>query len=187
MRETKPDNKYIHLVDSYRSKSWKVSIWALRDHPTDSQVYFSFKQHGGKLKAFKAAKVWRNKRLNSLGLSGELNIKSNNKNPRLHNLHNSSGVTGVGLCYSWSNPEKEPRHPCWSARYQIDGKQRSKAYSIMKYGEDKAFMMACLMRSFKTGELSVVDVKAMPVTLRRLKYFLKDTVATGDIHVRKSA
>ena len=186
MRKTTPENKYIHLIDSYNSKCWRVGIWALRDHPIDAQVYFTFKTHGGKRKAFKAAQLWRNKRLNSLGLSSLLKPKHIVQNQRTRHSGNRSGVIGVGITFSYSSPDKVPRHPSWTARYMKHGKQITRGYSIGKYGNEQAFMMACLMRSFKVGELSVVDTSVLPVTLRRLKSFLKDTVASEKILVGHS-
>lgn len=68
--------------------------------------------------------------------------------------NNKSGVTGVHLDEKSFSKEGVPLL-CWVARWKtLEGKQRSKSFSINKYGDEEAFKLACEYRLKQIQELN---------------------------------
>jgi hypothetical protein len=106
--------------------------------------YFADKKNGGKRKALKNAKEFRDNKYEELGLSEMLKSK---KVIKYHNLSNS-GVIGIGL-----RGKGDTR--AWYASGSKDGESWSTSFNIKKHGEKRAFLLACFVRYKKSGILQI--------------------------------
>jgi len=62
---------------------------------------------------------------------------------------NKSGVTGVSR-------KNDPKYPLWRATWvNTEGVKKEKCFSILKYGNDCAFNMACAYRAMIIAELNL--------------------------------
>jgi len=75
-------------------------------------------------------------------------INSRNKRKR---ITNSSGTTGV---YKYTQNRNGKQECYWIASWCENFKKRTKAFSVNKYGEDKAFKLAVELRNIKITELN---------------------------------
>jgi len=128
-------NKGISRIDSGSTHGWFVRGY--RNGKTYSKL-FSDRKCGGKGKAQKAAKAYRDE------LNEELN--SIPKKPRQRRIvvsdsRNSTGELGVSRT-SKLGPNGS-KHDCYSVSWRPEpGVQKCTSFSIKKYGEKKAFRLA---------------------------------------------
>ncbi len=131
----------------------------IKQHPNGYEVfipnlatrYFSFSRFPG-ANALYIAVAWR-----------DAQLKENDLMYLLGNLYQrpktSNAVSGpfspiIGVNYQMQ--KKTGTFYCgWSARYSFEKKQRNRFFSINKYGQKKAFLMACYLRYQHCGILYV--------------------------------
>lgn len=151
--------KYITRMDYENVCGWSVrwsssGIW---ENDTTSKL-FSDSKYGGKRRALNAAKKFRDEKYKSLKKEELLN----NKLKRIVRRHsrNTSGIIGVRNSYTIRG---NYIYEEWTAFGYKDGKHWRKAYSINKYGDKGAFILACRARHRKQGTLQiVVRLKDLP-------------------------
>ncbi len=59
--------------------------------------------------------------------------------------NNTSGINGVSLCHTKSRYTGIV-YAYWQATARINGKNVAKSFSVDKYGDNEAFVMACAQR-----------------------------------------
>lgn len=142
--------KFIYRHDYYGSHAdhgwivfWtKDGNWSQKRHTK----YFADKKNGGKGKALKKAKEFRDKKYEELGLSKLL--KKRISVVKYHS-HNNSGIIGVGV-------KREGNAKAWYASGSKKNLSWSVSFNIKKYGEKQAFLMACKVRYKKSGTLQII-------------------------------
>lgn len=91
---------------------------------------------------------------NNLGYQhGNVEWQLDSKQARNHTLqkNNKTGVAGVALSKSGHNYGSPYYMAYWN---ELDGKRKSKCFSIDKYGKDKAFILACEYRAEQIKRLN---------------------------------
>jgi hypothetical protein len=118
------------------SRCWKVN---LKRRGKYMYEYFWDEAYGGKEKALKAAKAWRDSLMGAV--SGvDYTIWRRN---RMHK-GNKSGVVGVGRYIA---RDKSAKRPVWQAFWHTaDGVRQSCKFSVLRYGEKHAKQLACKAR-----------------------------------------
>lgn len=135
---------YITRQDAGTVHAWIVKI----GQGTSSEISKSFSdnQYGGREASLAAAQIWRDRRVEERG------------NKRTHvrhkSLNNSSGYVGIS---------QENGGSGWRAIYNIDKRQRQRSFAVRRYGDCRAFQMACKARYDATGELrQILEVPNVP-------------------------
>ncbi|MBU2740020.1 hypothetical protein [Acidithiobacillus concretivorus] len=149
-----------------RSKQKSGNGWLVRLYlPGENkrpvaQRYFADKKHGGTDKALEVAKVWRDEKMREHTVAPRKRdgsgyfLKYNRRNA-------VSGRIGINLV-SYKNPDGSFRNLSWQARFMVDGKQKNKSYSILKYGYETAWRMAAMERSRHDGQPMPESAPDMP-------------------------
>jgi hypothetical protein len=119
--------------------SWLVTI------QRRGRVYhrhFSDRVHGGKRKALEAAKAYRHR------LASKLPPLSRQEVCAIKKKNNRSGISGVmRVDVLEKKRDKLYRRVYWDAQWPIgNGKARHKKFSVNKYGERGAFLLAVKAR-----------------------------------------
>ncbi len=139
-------NKGISRIDSGSTHGWFVRGY--RNGKTYSKL-FSDRKCGGKAKAQKEAKKFRDSLYESLE-----NIP---KTPRRRRVvfSDSRNTTGeLGVSRTTKIGPNGTRHECYSVSWRPEpGLQKCTSFSIRKYGERKAFKMAVEHRRKKMREI----------------------------------
>lgn len=136
--------KYITRVDV----AWRVKV---RHYGIEKTKHFNFDKYGGVKLALNAAIDWRDQLLTKYGRIDYLNRV---RSPAL------------------SCKIKVPTRPCigvyfadnrnWVAACQINKNYIKKSFSINRYGNELAFLLACEARFIANGKLIVINKEAMP-------------------------
>ena len=109
---------------------------------------FTLKQHGSWEAAEKAAKKW----LKSIQAELPSSLPVKNRKTR----RNGSGVVGVSLKTSVKHGEHEDwTHHSWLAFWP--GKPGGSGWGIDKYGDERAFVCACLARQHETTDRVFIE------------------------------
>lgn len=181
-RKTTPNNKYIHWTIDKRIDGnpggYQVRIYNIPKINT-MFAYFPCLKYGGKRKAFKAAQQWRNAILKEYKITHVL-YEYQSDTPRKNYKPNRSGVIGI---YNTSTHINGHKYPSWWVRWSYHKVQKQTAYSINKHGNEKAFLMCCKIRLSKTGELVITDQSKLPVTVKKIKNYLKDNPYAKNIYI----
>ena len=82
--------------------------------------------------------------------------------PNRRSPNNISGIIGVSKCKMHRSLTTGVTTWCWQAFYHEDGIPRIRKFSIARYGELRAFQMACAARYNNSGVLIVLDLDALP-------------------------
>ena len=128
--------------------SWRVKIAINQKQYFE---YFCFNAYGGRKKAMIAAKIWRDAFLEMHGMIDRLDyIKS-------PDFYTSLDKAIIGVFKSHTTTSVN-----WTARYAINGTEYKKHFSVNKYGERKAFQMACKIRHEQCGKLRLINRKLIP-------------------------
>ncbi|HEX4080254.1 MAG TPA: AP2 domain-containing protein [Rhizomicrobium sp.] len=107
---------------------------------------FADSKYGGKTKALKAAKAWREQTVKSTSTADYV-VWRREKRSR----PNGSGIIGVGR---YAVRYETTRHPVWEAYWQdADGKRHSRRFFISVHGERGAKALACAARREAMQEL----------------------------------
>ena len=170
-------DKYISKIDSTKSKGYLLRLPPIKNGviskiKTLKTTYYS----KSKYKTWKAARQAAiNKRDAYLKDNNALSFLDSiqQQKPRQHYFSNSSGVIGVAKVVSCKNGV-EYYH--YRAAFTINGKQYKKAFSINKYTECGAFIMACRVRFQYCGTLSIVDKDKLPC-LPDVKYIINSQLS----------
>lgn len=150
--------KYIQRLDFNYTHGWQVRLCYKSSRITHSKM-FSDGVYGGKLKALREAKKWRDDLLKRLNLESYLSNPYRPQGPHRRNSKNRSGVIGVHFdCTT----RKGNIYYCWIASYQKDKKQTHTHFSINLYGDCGAFKMACKKRFEMSGPLKVYRDSDLP-------------------------
>lgn len=107
--------------------------------PRPLSRFFADGRHGGKTKALRAARAWRDRTFRRHGLN-----PSTRRSVRRSNARNRTGVVGVGV--QWiTKGDYQYKHyvVSWCPKpYQ----QKKKVFSAHKYGDEQALRMAVRFR-----------------------------------------
>ncbi|HYX07369.1 MAG TPA: hypothetical protein VE912_11605 [Bacteroidales bacterium] len=138
MAKRKNDMKGISRVDSKGTHGWYVRVY--KNGKTYSKLY-SDNKYGGKERALKIAKKARKMAEQAMKSIPTKRTRRLVKSDR----RNKTGVIGV------NRTKKRNRSGTVSEYYQVTwspkpGTTKNKQWSINKYGEDKAFQLACDFR-----------------------------------------
>jgi hypothetical protein len=134
---------------------------------------FSDNKHGGKRKALKAAKVWRDKQLIGMPLS---NVRTGPR-PSLEHKRCCTGVAGVQMEIRRENGAISAI--IWTAIWRIKNPttkgpgtiRRTRSFSVVKYGYRGAFLWAAYIRASKLGvELDLQKLNTPPYDRRYHKW-----------------
>jgi hypothetical protein len=108
--------------------------------------YFPDKQFGGKVKALKAAKAWRDSLIATASGVNYVLWRRNKLYP-----HNSSGIVGVGRYVVRYGKKKQH---VWDAFWEnADGKRCGRRFFVATHGERRAKALACAARRDAIEEL----------------------------------
>ena len=122
---------------------WKVT---LRRQGKYMHKYFPDKQFGGKVKALKAAKAWRDSLIATASGVNYVLWRRNKLYP-----HNSSGIVGVGRYVVRYGKKKQH---VWDAFWEnADGKRCGRRFFVATHGERRAKALACAARHDAIEEL----------------------------------
>jgi len=152
MKKMWNSKKFITRMDFDKTHGWNVrwSTCGIWKKNMQSKL-FSDSKYGGKRKALLAAKKFRNAKYKSLGLEELLDKRIKTK-VRRHSK-NTSGIIGVRRnSYKRDNKIYEE----WTAHGCKNYEPWRKAFSIDKYGERGAFILACRTRYKKQGNIQIV-------------------------------
>lgn len=126
------------------------------------QKLFNKNKYGGINKAKQAAMTWRDKILKQNKQLGLLDAYHLRRVPGKNYSNVTNRAAAIGVFLDVSEKGNGEIYYGWTARYMKDGKQRNKYFSVNKYGDDKAFKMACLIRFENCGILYVHDKNFLP-------------------------
>ena len=101
--------------------------------------------------------AWRDdflKKHNKLDL-----LENEYKHPNTRSPRNTSGVIGVERTKS---VKMYGVYEAYTAKFMRDGKQVNRSFSINRYGECGAFLLACNKRFEHSGLLIITDLEAIP-------------------------
>jgi hypothetical protein len=144
-----------------RTHSWLVTI------QRRGRIYnrhFSDTVHGGKRQALKAATAYRD-RLNS-----KLRPLTRQELCAIRKKNNRSGVSGVSRVDVMEKGRSGQLFPrvYWDVQWPTgNGKARHKKFSVKKYGEERAFQLACQTRRMALRSLQGMYLRAQPSLSRR--------------------
>lgn len=132
-----------------RTHSWLVTI------QRRGRIYhrhFTDRVHGGKRQALKAARAYRDR------LTSELRPLTRQELCAIRKKNNRSGISGVTRIdvMEKGRDDRVYRRIYWDAQWPIDnGKARHRKFSVKKYGEKRAFELACKARRTALRSLQV--------------------------------
>lgn len=141
-------HRYIRRIDNERTRthSWHVAIRSRNQAVTR---HFSDNVYGGKRKALRAAKVFRDEMLAKLrdgAYSAWLRRKRRN---------NTSGMVGVARYVNTAPASAQYKeYPYWQAFWRDqEGQRHTRTFSVLKYGERNARRLAVAARQTAMQEL----------------------------------
>ena len=159
----RPNNSDIKLrfINRHVDNSWRV--WVNRHDIDCGQEYFYDSIYGSKGKSLKAAIKKRDELIKLHNI--KLRVYDGSGYCLIHSK-NTSGMVGVSL----SKMEKASGSISifWSARVQIDGKQKNKCWSIKKYGYVAAWRHAVAFRCSFTDEPIIKNPPLPPEWLLKI-------------------
>ena len=143
MRADHPRNIARQEKSPKAAAGWKVSLTRRGKNMFKS---FADSKYGGKTKALKAAKAWREQIVESTSdVDYVLWRRKKRSRP------NGSGIVGVGR---YRVRYDATRHLVWEASWQdADGKRHARRFFVSVHGERGAKALACAARREATEEL----------------------------------
>jgi hypothetical protein len=136
------------------SRCWKVNLKRRNKHMYE---YFRDEAYGGKEKALKAAKAWRDSLMGAVSGADYTMWRRNRRHKG-----NTSGVVGVGRYIA---RDESGKRPFWQASWHTaDGVRQGCKFSVLRYGEKHAKHLACDAR-----RKAMEEVKK-ELTRRRIVY-----------------
>lgn len=160
-------------MDSQNVRGWWFRLCLHGKIPTHQKM-FSDGIYGSRINALNQAIRYRNKLLMELEIENRLNFRARVQEPHRSNTKNSSGVIGITL---GKTCRRDNVFYDWRACWNEDGKQHIKSFGLIKYGNCKAFRLACKTRYEKAGRLYIYKNKKLPCRLPsgvRYKFIDKD-------------
>lgn len=127
-------------------------------------TFFSDGTYGGKLKALRAARSFRDTEVKARKI--KLTTK---RTGRAHatQKNNNSGVVGV---FQYYNSSTAVNPSGWAAVWRANNKFYKRYFSSALYTDKGAFEKACIARIKNAGELYIIDVKKkLPISRRKIK------------------
>ena len=131
-----------------QTHGWEVRI--RRRHVKD-ETFFSDREHGGKTKAFAAARKYRDK------IARDIPPFSRREIAQIISKRNTSGIVGVRLAEKRTGhkPDCGP-YLFWVANWSpAPHKRKTCAFSVDKYGDDEAFKLAVKARKKGVAEMTL--------------------------------
>ena len=114
--------------------------------------HFGFCRFDSQDHAFRCARLWRNAMVNNIyGDFEQSDIPCkrgrlpNTPLDKPHRNNKHSKIVGVCLVTGQKKGRSNP-NPMWTANARIDGKTKTKSFSVALYGYDEAFKMAVAAR-----------------------------------------
>ncbi|WP_291986610.1 AP2 domain-containing protein [Candidatus Accumulibacter sp. ACC007] len=115
---------------------WYWAVMFTRQGKRYYQSFYDFSR-GGPENALAAAIAWRDEQL------AKISVLTKRAFCQIKRTSNRTGVPGVHFI----RPKNQPQGS-WAARIKLpDGRQRTKAFAVKKYGENRAFSLAVEARS----------------------------------------
>lgn len=152
--------RFITRLEREDYKTWWVRIYGKHNSNNYiAQKSFPDKTHGGKQKALGKAKKWRDSEVKKLGIKIRLFDGNGHYLKTVKNKFDLIGIT-IG-----KTKRKKNFLYYWRAGYMKNGRQKIRAFSILKYGYKTAFWMAAEVRSKQTGEPLPTKVPRKPTYL----------------------
>lgn len=147
-----PSLKHISRIEQASKKNfcWKL---ALQRNKIKHIEYFPDKRYGGKDQSLSAALKRREEILRQLPPP----LTMRNQLTR----RNKTGKVGVRLATQVDRRTPKPHHyeayiASWSTK---NGKRASLHFSCKKYGQEKAFKLACISRNYECSDRSWIEEK----------------------------
>ena len=139
-------NKGISRIDSGATHGWFVRGY--RNQKTYSKL-FSDRKHGGKGKAHKLAKIYRDELIEELE---QIPKKPGKTRSVTSEARNTTGEIGVSRTIKTS--PNGTKHEMYAVTWRpTPGVQKCTSFSLKKYGEKKAFKMAVDFRRARMREI----------------------------------
>lgn len=146
----KANEKYIIELGDH----WRVAVKT----PDGRKVKcYSFNKWGGKSASFTLALKWRDEILKKYDLTDRLKYL---KSPDLFTCGSKIHPI-IGVYQTCSNQNTKPTFN-WCANIQRDKTVTKRHFSINKYGNKTAFLMACRARFKNSGKLVVINPDVLP-------------------------
>lgn len=141
--------KYIHELDAaYRVRVKHKNLVFCQ--------YFNFHKYGDKELALDAAVSYRKRLLIKFGMIDSLFF---GRSPDLNQSATNKPCIGI---YKTHTVQRGKIFYNWTARSQIDYISTKKHYSIAKYGNKRAFLLACKHRFDTVGKIVILNKKLLP-------------------------
>lgn len=134
--------------------SWRLRI--RHRHREEFCKHFNFEKYGGIKSALTAAIDLRDRLLKDYGMFEYIDCK---KSPDLQTARDSQPCIGV---YRTKNWQRGKLFYSWTVTIHKEGKQSKRHFSINLHGEKGAFLKACEERFRQSGQLIIVNKKALP-------------------------
>ena len=141
-----PRAKGVIRIDSDSTHGWQARVY--RHGKTYSRL-FSDRAYGGRDHAFEAAKRYRDELAAEVA---ELPAPPARRRLIARNTSDADGVTGVSRTHK--RDRRGVRHEVYAVSWNPEpGVARGTSFSIKRYGEDRAFRLACELRWRKMKEI----------------------------------
>ena len=135
----------LRYITRHPDKTWRV--WVTYKDFDSEQLYFSFREYGGEAEALAAATSCRDKILKEQGIRLR---KYDGNGYCVKHVRCTSGQVGI-RCQVQYRKNRNPTAD-WTAKIQMDGVQKHRAWSIKRYGYVNAWKQAVAYRCAHTGE-----------------------------------
>jgi len=134
--------------------AWCWFVCFSRDGKMTQSSFYDHKL-GGSVKARKAAITWRDEQLTKVPAMSVATFCQKKRS------NNASGVPGVHFLHSPRQPEG-----FWQAKIKLGGKGRTKNFSVLQHGHQKAFELAVAAREVMLEEAEKLPYVYDPVAKR---------------------
>jgi len=130
-------------------RGWYVRVYF--QGKTWTSKFFSDKKYGGKVKALEASKEFRENGIELLKKKYPDFDRLNRR--RVSKAKSNTGTLGVSRV-TYYDHRRDKYYDCYSVSWRPEaGKSKVTKISINKYGDKKAFKMACKLRKEKETEI----------------------------------
>ena len=145
------EDKGISRIDSGTTHGWFVRGY--KNGKTYSRL-FSDKKWGGAEKAMESAKAFRDQLFSELE---QIPRKPRRRRIVFRDSRNTTGILGV--CRTSKHSPNGTVNECYSVSWRLEpGVQKCTSFSIRKYGEKRAFMMAVAHRRKMLKDIHGPDI-----------------------------
>lgn len=130
---------------------WVVRLYHPGKNKTPASTrYFSDTKYGGSEKTLETARTWRDAEMLKHGITPRKRDGSGFM-VAYHRDNRFSNRIGINLIVE-RNKSGSFRTLAWQARLMVEGRQKTRSFSIMKYGYEKAWSMAAAVRQAHDGQ-----------------------------------